>query len=198
MASGPRGDFHAETHGLFHFWFSSRAHWNTYLISAKFRALITTSSSVDYIVPSHLALTETPKPLTPQVQHIVELIYQMDLAEPHQAIDFPVDPFFIPYQPHNDAQQNAWVQAWVSFRHPSRDILLFTYAHSSLCLPLQVPPAPNGQPEGHQEDIPPPVRGFARLGGMQDPRNLDVAYQGVVDYHPQQLLGVSSSHLSTT
>ncbi|KAI0000565.1 hypothetical protein BJV77DRAFT_396000 [Russula vinacea] len=88
----------------------------------------------------------------------------MDPAEPHQAIDFPVDPFFIPYQPHNGAQQNAWVQAWV-------------------------PPAPNGQPEGHQEDIPPPVRGFARLGGMQDPRRLDVACRGVVDYHPQQLLG---------
>lgn len=73
----------------------------------------------------------------------------------------------------------------------------FTNGHSSLCLPPQVPPAPNGQPEGHQEDIPPPVRGFARLGGMQDPRHLDVAYQGVVDYHPQQLLGVSSSHLSS-
>ena len=32
----------------------------------------------------------------------------MDLADPHQANDFHVDPAFIPYQPHNDAQQNAW------------------------------------------------------------------------------------------
>ncbi|KAF8462235.1 hypothetical protein DFH94DRAFT_699820 [Russula ochroleuca] len=78
-----------------------------------------------------------------------------------QANNFPVDSvdaFFIPYQP-NHAQQNAWI-----------------------------PPAVNGQPEIHREDIPPPVRG-ARPGRMQDPHHFDVAYQGVVDYHPQPLLG---------
>jgi hypothetical protein len=54
-----------------------------------------------------------------------------------------------------------------------------------MCIPPQVPPTPaNGQPEGHREDISPPVRGIA---GPQDPHHFDVAYQGVVDYHPQPL-----------
>jgi hypothetical protein len=59
-------------------------------------------------------------------------------------------------------------------------------------IPPQVPPA-NGQPEGHREDIPPPVREIA-----QGPHHFDVAYQGVVDYHPQPLVGVSNLHLSST
>ena len=42
----------------------------------------------------------------------------MNFADPHQANGLPVDPFSIPYQPHHDAQQNAWV----SFQH--RNILL--------------------------------------------------------------------------
>jgi hypothetical protein len=63
-----------------------------------------------------------------------------------------------------------------------------------MCIPPQVPPTPaNGQPEGHREDISPPVRGIA---GPQDPHHFDVAYQGVVDYHPQPLVGVSNSHPS--
>jgi hypothetical protein len=106
-----------------------------------------------------------------------------------QANNFPVDSvdaFFIPYQP-NHAQQNAWV----SFRH--RTFCLYNCSFHQ-CVP-QIPPAVNGQPEIHREDIPPPVRG-ARPGRMQDPHHFDVAYQGVVDYHPQPLLGVSNSHLT--
>ena len=63
-------------------------------------------------------------------------------------------------------------------------------AHSSMPIPPQVPPAP-GQPEGHQEDIPPPVWNVA---GPQDLHHFDVAYRGVVDYHPQPHVGVSNSH----
>ena len=63
-----------------------------------------------------------------------------------------------------------------------------------MCTPLQVPPAPaNGQPERHREDMPLPVRNVA---GPQDPHHFDVAYQGAVDYHPQPLVGVSSSRPS--
>jgi hypothetical protein len=65
-----------------------------------------------------------------------------------------------------------------------------------MCIPLQVPPAlanANGEPERHREDIPPPVRNVA---GPQDRHHFDVAYQGVVDYHPQPLVGVSSSRPS--
>ena len=101
---------------------------------------------------------------------------------PHQANDVPGGPFLHPiqYQPHNHALQNAWV----SFRH-HQEILPFTHAHSSICIPLQVPPAPaNGQPEGHREDIPPLVRTVA---GPQDPHHFDVVY------YPQPLVGVSNS-----
>ncbi|KAH9995125.1 hypothetical protein BJV77DRAFT_272522 [Russula vinacea] len=87
----------------------------------------------------------------------------MPFADPHQANDFPGDPFLrpIPHQHHDYALQNA--AAWV-------------------------PPAPaNGQPEGHR-DIPPPGRGVARPGRVQDPDHFDMAYQGIVDYHPQPLL----------
>ena len=60
-----------------------------------------------------------------------------------------------------------------------------------MCIPPQVPPAPaNGQPEGHREDVHPPVR------NVEDPRHFDVAYQGAVDYHPQPLVGVGSSRPS--
>ena len=114
--------------------------------------------------------------------------------DPHQAQnqvnDFLGDPFLlsIQYQPHNYALQNAWV----SFRH--QDILPFTHVHSSMCIPLQVPPAPdNDQLEGHREDILLPVRNIA---GPQDPHHFDVAYQGAVDYHPQPLVGVSGSRPS--
>jgi hypothetical protein len=78
------------------------------------------------------------------------------------------------------------------------DILPFTSAHLSTSIHLQVPPAPtNGQPEGHR-DIPPPVRGVPGPGRVQDPHHVDVAYQGIVDYHPHPLVGVSNSHLSAT
>jgi hypothetical protein len=33
---------------------------------------------------------------------------------------------------------------------------------------------------------------------VQDPHHFDVAYQGVEDYRPQPVVGVSSSHLSAT
>ena len=66
-------------------------------------------------------------------------------------------------------------------------------------IPSQAPPIPaNGQPEGRREDIPPPVRGVAWPGRVQDPPHFDPAYQGIVDYHPQPLVGVSNSHPSVT
>jgi hypothetical protein len=153
------------------------------------------------------ALNEASQPLTTQARYLnpselhlstesyrtlLSPQYQMAPANAHQASGVPRDPFIqaVPHQPHNHAQQNAWV----SFRR--WDILHSTSTHSSMCIP-QVPPAPpNGQREGHREDIPPPVRDIA---GPQDPRHFDVAYQGdVVDYHPQPIVGVSDSHLSAT
>ena len=66
-------------------------------------------------------------------------------------------------------------------------------AHLTTYIPLQVPRAPtNNQPE----DITPPGRGITEPGRMQDPHHIDVAYQGIVDYHPQPL-AVSDFHLST-
>jgi len=60
--------------------------------------------------------------------------------------------------------------------------------HSLMCIPLQVPPAPgHGQPEGHREDIPPPIGGVAGPGRVQDPHRIDMAYQGIVDYRPHPL-----------
>ena len=65
-------------------------------------------------------------------------------------------------------------------------------AHLSMCIPLQVPPAPI---DNQREDIPPPNRGVAEPGRIQDLHHIDVAYQGIVDYHPQPL-AVSNFHLS--
>ncbi len=116
----------------------------------------------------------------------------MTSGESYQANDFSRDPYFhsISQQAHNHALQNAWV----SLRH--WDILCFANAHSSVCIPLQVSPAPaDGLPEDHQEDIPPPVGSVAGPGGVQDPPYIDAAYQGMADYHPQPL-GVSNSRLS--
>lgn len=81
-------------------------------------------------------------------------------ADPHQVNDFPVDPSsrFVPRQPHGHAPQNAWA-----------------------------PPAPaNGHPEGLREDIPPPIGSMAGPGTRaQDPHHVDVAHQGIVNYHPR-------------
>jgi hypothetical protein len=60
-------------------------------------------------------------------------------------------------------------------------------AHLSMCIPLQVPPTPvNNQ----REDIPPPDR-----ADLADLHHIDVAYQDIVDYHPQPL-AVSNLHHS--
>jgi hypothetical protein len=63
-----------------------------------------------------------------------------------------------------------------------------------ICIPLQVPHAPANN---RREDIPPPDRGIAEPGRMQDPHphHIDVAYQGIVDYHPQPL-AVSNFHIA--
>jgi hypothetical protein len=120
----------------------------------------------------------------------------MPLSDPHQADDFPGEPFLhaIPHPLHDHALQNARV----SFRH--RVILPFPNPRSLMSIPSQVPPAPaNGQLEGHR-DIPPPVRGVTGPGTsrVHDPDHFDVAYQGIVDYHPQPLLDVSNSHPSAS
>jgi hypothetical protein len=60
--------------------------------------------------------------------------------------------------------------------------------HSSMFIPLQVPPAPaHGQLEGRREDMPPPAGGVAAPGIVQDPHRVDMTYQGIVDYRPQPL-----------
>jgi hypothetical protein len=117
----------------------------------------------------------------------------MDLPDRHQTNDFlaeapPPDPFShsIPHQLYNHALQNAWV----SFRYWD-----FLCRSSFINVPLQAPPAPgHGQPEGHHEDIRPPVGGVAAPGRVQDPHRIDMGYQGIVDYHPQPL-AVSIFHL---
>lgn len=110
---------------------------------------------------------------------------------PNQADNFPGDPFPhpIPQQP-----QNPWVSIRVEFRP-----LVVRDAHSPMCVPPQVPPFPaNGQPEVHREDAPPPVWSAAGPGRVRDPDLFDPAYQGVVGYHPQPLVGVSTPHPSAT
>jgi hypothetical protein len=67
-----------------------------------------------------------------------------------------------------------------------------------MCIPLQVPPAPgHGQPEGHRDDMPPPLGGVAGPGRVQDPHYIDMAHQGIVDYRPQPF-AVSIFHLTAT
>ena len=61
-----------------------------------------------------------------------------------------------------------------------------------MSIPPQVPPAPaNPQPDGHRENVPQPLWGVAGPGIVQDPHL--AAYQGVMDHHPQPLVGVSNS-----
>ena len=105
--------------------------------------------------------------------------YQMASAtNPH---DFPAD------SDVSSRSQYVPRQPWVRF-----DIgTPYAGAHSS-CV-LQAPPAPaNGQPEGHREDIPPPIRGTA-VGPAQE---VDMAYQGIINYRPQPF-AVSGSFRST-
>jgi hypothetical protein len=120
-----------------------------------------------------------------QDQHNFDVANQYQVADAAQA-----NPFFQLRTNH------ALQDAWVSSRH--RDIPPSGNAHSLMCIPRQVQPAPaNGQPEGRQEDIPAPVGGVAGPCGVQDQHNFDVPYQGVVDHHPRPLvLDVGDSHLS--
>ena len=78
------------------------------------------------------------------------------------------------------------------------DIRAFTIYRCSFTSPQILPAPAIGHPEGHREDIPPPVFGVAAPGRVQDPHYVDMAYQGVVDYHPQPLVGVSNTRPSTT
>jgi hypothetical protein len=144
-------------------------------LDAKFRAPHHTPFSLQHQNPHHTLLSSQ---------------YQMALADPHQVNDFSGEPFShsIPHQPHNHPLPNALV---------SCSILRFTNARISTSILPQVPPAPaNGQP-GHPEYRPPQVRGAAGPDRVQYPHQFDVAYQGVVDYHPQPV-AVSDSPLSTT
>ena len=70
--------------------------------------------------------------------------------------------------------------------------LLQTFIHQS------PDSARSRHPEGHREDVPPPVLGVAAPDRVQDPHYVDVAYQGIVDYHPQPLVGVSNTRTSAT
>jgi len=54
-----------------------------------------------------------------------------------------------------------------------------------MCFSFQILPAANiGQLEDHWQDIAQPVGGLAEPGRPQDPYHLNVAYQGMADYHP--------------
>ena len=111
----------------------------------------------------------------------IDLKYHMAAANSHEANGFSR---YIPHQPPGLARENAWV----SLQHCN--VLL--NAHLSMCIPLQVPPAAaNNEPE----NMPPPDRGVAEPARMQDLHHIDMAYQGIVDYHPQPL-AVSNFHLS--
>ena len=70
-------------------------------------------------------------------------------------------------------------------------MIVYTQTCSFIIISLQVPPIPaNDQPVY----IPPPDRAVAEPGRMQD-MHIDVAYQGIVDLHPQPL-AVSNFRLS--
>ncbi|KAH9962651.1 hypothetical protein BC827DRAFT_1197270 [Russula dissimulans] len=59
-----------------------------------------------------------------------------------------------------------------------------------MCIPSQNPPAAydDHQPGGHWEDAPPPGWGVAEPDHrLHDPYHVDVAYHGLVDYHPPPL-----------
>ena len=109
----------------------------------------------------------------------------MDAADSHQTTGFSADAYspYVPHQPLNLALENAWVGLHIVYP--------LLNAHLSMCIPLQVPPAPaNNQ----REDMPPPGR-VAEPGRMHDLHHIDVAYQGIVNYHPQPL-AVSYFYLS--
>lgn len=91
----------------------------------------------------------------------------------------------------NHITMRCRISGWVLTSGP----LPFADAH--LPCVFQAPPAPaNGQPEGHREDIPPPIRGIGGPGRAQDPHHVDVAYQGMIDYQPQPF-AVSDFHRSS-
>jgi hypothetical protein len=112
----------------------------------------------------------------------------MATADSHQPNGFSADAFshrrYIPRQlPQADlAPENAWVSLQLNI------VYILLNAHLSMCIPLQVAPAPAGPVNNQLENIPPPGRGVvAEPARMQDLHHFDVAYQGIVDYHPQPL-----------
>ena len=119
-----------------------------------------------------------------------ELKYQMAAADSNQANGFSADEFsrYIPRQPRsNFALENAWV----SLQHLVHCVMLIFQC--VYLFTLQVPPAPAND---QREDIPAPDRGvLAEPGRMHDLHHIDVAHQGIVDYHPHPL-AVSNFRLS--
>ena len=113
----------------------------------------------------------------------------MATADSYQANSFSADEFsrYIPRQPPNLALENAWV----SLQHRVHCVMLI---HQCVYLfTFQVPPAPAND---RREDIPAPDRGvLAEAGRMHDLHHIDVAHQGIVDYHPRPL-AVSNFYLS--
>ena len=111
----------------------------------------------------------------------------MTAAESHQVNNFSADAFYRhtprPGQPLNLILENARVSL------KRRDILF--NAHLLMCIPFQEIPLALAN---NQREIPPPDRGVPELGRMQgDLHHVDVAYQGIVDHHPQPL-AVSNFH----
>ena len=123
----------------------------------------------------------------------------MAAADSNQANGFSADEFsrYIPRQPPNLALERqprsnfVLENAWVSLQHLVHCVVLIFQC--VYLFTLQGPPAPAND---QREDIPAPDRGvLAEPGRMHDLHHIDVAHQGIVDYHPHPL-AVSNFRLS--
>ena len=137
------------------------------------------SSESPLSIPSHILESSS---------HLVELRW---LPTPIRSFTVLEIHSFIPF-----CQYTNLITMYCRMLGSVLDIGIFHDVHSSIPHTIpQIPPAPAiDQPEGHLGDIPPPVQGVAAPARVQDPHHFDVAYQGVVDYHPRPLR-VSDSHL---
>jgi hypothetical protein len=174
--------------------------------------------------PLTMALTENSQPLTPQVRYLILSNFRTLITDNDTVCSIRI--FITLCRAYDTRWSSPTAIKSMTFlqrrRPPTRSLIPFRtnyitmrrrmlgsvfdigtfYAgpHSSMCIPLQVAPAPgHGQPEGYREDIPPPlaVGGVAGPGRVYDPHRIDMAYQGIVDYHPRPLV-VSIFHLTAT
>ncbi|KAF8482598.1 hypothetical protein DFH94DRAFT_680642 [Russula ochroleuca] len=115
---------------------------------------------------SHHNSSDSPaRPLNPTLSVPFDTVFNPNYISAQRSTSMPYEAHY--YPPAQEQQRNA----------PFPTYPLYALQNA------WVPPAPaNGEPEGHREDIPSPVRGVAGPGRVQDPLHFDVAYQGVVDH----------------